>query len=531
MKILQSVRATSKFFLAFASLLSISSAAWAGPNGDAAREKANGLSQRGEAIFAQANTAHDNGDNASACKLYREAAIVLENSIYASLGMVYDPDYDKDEIKAGNAAIQENVNMAKHNAEITCKVSAPPQKSAASLEAEISAWYSETRRIQLHQAQINTAWLNANNAAEHYAATRYIEACNSSRLATALYAQASLYQRQANDIAFFVMNKSLINENAAISKADEAEFYCKDAKVAAATPAAVMPTGTRQEQRAEGFQHQDLALKFQDAAYSAFKAGQFGQSCNHYRDVSDQWNQFYLLSAIYSQAPDALEGDEALFQKLRQDRSVADKNVAVACGKYKAEWSAKPWFNSDSAPDTALSMGGKDYSAGLKAFYTFARYWQNNDWHDKMKSAEMHNACTSAQAPYSPLWEACNAVFQSIPSTGSTNPCWEFKRSGIQSLFGIGGLRTPELGFIFEQLQHRTECSTFERTGYDISKGREGLQWADGLVVVVVKPIPNRPTVGNIVATTASASAKTPTKIAAKKAPAIKPKSTKARRN
>jgi hypothetical protein len=520
MRYLLKLRNLSKSAAFMTLLLGLASPALADPAGDAAREKANALYRRGGELFAQATTAASNGDNAGACRLYRDSATVLENAIFATAGMVYDPAYDKDKIKAANATIQERVDSAKENAAHYCGLSAAPVKSQATVDSENRAFADAGYRQKLYQADINTAWLNASDAAEHYAAKRFVEACAASRNASAIYARTSRNRLDSDARKYTSTNEHLVDENAARAAADETEFYCKDLKVAATAPAAFLPTGTRSERVTEGLRHQTKAMAANPLALTEFEAKQFGQSCNHFREVSDQWNQYLLLNSIYQKASNANPDDPKDFETIKSNRDRAEKNAALACDNYKAEWLAKSWPSPSGTPNTTLTLGGKDYSSGLKAFYAFVSHWQSGV-SDSVRTTELYNTCDKAQPEYTPLSRACDAVMSRYPNP-KIEPCWHLEQ-GSEGLVGLGGLQVPELGMIYEQLNARMSCKPF-RLGYSTYAGYEALQWANGLVVIVVKPLPNRPE--RIVPRPLAPAA--PKKAAAKPKPAVE-KKTKAR--
>ena len=119
--------AKPKIYTALLTLLIITGAATpvlADSDGDAAYAKMQNLSERASTAFDEASADYENGSYSSACSLFSEASELYKSAILASLPVLFDSDYNHDEIENLNETLQTSANDSRDNAETACKVAA-----------------------------------------------------------------------------------------------------------------------------------------------------------------------------------------------------------------------------------------------------------------------------------------------------------------------------------------------------------------------------------------------------------------------
>jgi hypothetical protein len=115
----RAARISATLALSLLATVSFSPAALAG-TGEASRQEVARLATQAEEAFTAGLAAAKDNNNAAACRYFENAAVLWENAIYASLGMMTDPAYDRDEVSRNNDNLQENADSAKKNAKIVC---------------------------------------------------------------------------------------------------------------------------------------------------------------------------------------------------------------------------------------------------------------------------------------------------------------------------------------------------------------------------------------------------------------------------
>ena len=115
----RAVRLSASLVLSLLVTVSFSPATLA-VDGEASRQEVARLATQAEEAFTAGVAASKDNNNAAACRYFENAAVLWENAIYASLGMMTDPAYDRDEVSHNNDNLQENADKAKRNAKALC---------------------------------------------------------------------------------------------------------------------------------------------------------------------------------------------------------------------------------------------------------------------------------------------------------------------------------------------------------------------------------------------------------------------------